>query len=106
MNDIEIEPRELAAALHGEGGVCLLDCREDWEYETANIAGSTLIPMNSIPERVDEIPVGRPVVVICHSGRRSLNVAQWLRGRGIEARSLAGGIDRWSAEIDPTVPRY
>lgn len=106
MDEIEIEPQQLAEKIAAGNAGYLLDCREEWEYEAASIAGSTLIPMRAIPQQLGEIPKDRAVVVVCHSGRRSLDVAVWLREQGIEARSLSGGIDRWSLEIDPQVPRY
>jgi len=84
----------------------LLDVREPWEYQTARIEGSTLIPMRQVPQRASEVPGGKPVVVHCHHGGRSLQVVRWLRQHGIEARNMTGGIDRWSVEIDSTVPRY
>lgn len=106
MDEFEIEPLELSEQLKAGNQVYLLDCREPWEFEEASIAGSELIPMQTIPHRLALIPTDRPVVVVCHSGRRSMDVALWLRGQGIRARSLSGGIDRWSLEIDPAVPRY
>ena len=106
MDDVQIEPQELSGSIEAGNNVYLLDCREAWEYEEASIAGSTLIPMHSIPQQLSDIPKDRPVVVVCHSGRRSMDVALWLRQQGIAARSLSGGIDRWSLEIDPNVPRY
>jgi rhodanese-related sulfurtransferase len=87
----------------------LLDCRGADEYATASIAGATLIPMNELPDRVAELGAdkARRIVVHCHHGGRSLRVANWLRGQGyLQAQSLAGGIDAWSQEIDPAVPRY
>ncbi|HLI34524.1 MAG TPA: rhodanese-like domain-containing protein [Terriglobia bacterium] len=106
MDEIQIEPQALSESLQAGENIFLLDCREPWEYESASIAGSVLIPMGSIPQNLDKIPSDRPVVVICHSGMRSLDVAFWLRQQGIQARSLSGGIDQWSQEIDPSVPRY
>ena len=87
----------------------LLDCREQSEYDTACIAGSSLIPMNEIPDRVSEIEAYRskPIVVFCHGGIRSLRVTNWLREQGFNsAQSMIGGIDAWSQEIDSNVPRY
>jgi len=106
-NTSEIEPQVLAERLKvHEEKLFLIDCREPWEYELARIEGATLIPMRQVPQNVERIPKNIPVVVYCHHGMRSLNVTGWLRQRGIEAQSLRGGIDRWSLEIDPTVPRY
>jgi rhodanese-related sulfurtransferase len=68
-----------------------------------------LIPLPELDERAEELEAfrGRPVVVYCHHGVRSLQVVNWLREQGVEAcQSMAGGIDRWSLEIDPSVPRY
>ena len=87
----------------------LLDCREADEYATANIAQAKLMPMSEIAERLNELEPHRQrsIVVHCHSGGRSLRVVRWLREQGYsQAQSMAGGIDQWSKEIDPAVPRY
>lgn len=105
-NAMEIEPHALAEVIKAKGRLFLLDCREQWEYETSRIEGATLIPMRQVLRSLERIPKEGPVVVYCHHGMRSLNVAGWLRRQGIEAQSLRGGIDRWSLEIDPAVPRY
>ena len=69
-----------------------------------------LIPMDTIPrhlDRLEELAESATLIVFCHHGVRSANVVHWLRGQGIAAcQSMAGGIDRWSTEVDPTVPRY
>ena len=106
MDDLTIEPREVHEMMQKGVKFFLLDCREPGEYETARIEGATLIPMRQIPQKVGGIPQDRPVVVYCHSGMRSLNAASWLKQQGVNALSMDGGIDRWSAEIDPQVPRY
>ena len=63
--------------------------------------------MGSVPANLQSLDSGDPVVCYCHHGMRSLDVAVWLRGQGVEnVRSLAGGIDRWSLEVDSQVPRY
>ncbi len=103
---LEIEPQALVEMMKSQGGLFLLDCREPWEHETARIEGATLIPMRQVPQSLERIPKDVPVVVYCHHGMRSLNVTGWLRQSGIEAQSLRGGIDCWSLEIDPKVPRY
>jgi rhodanese-related sulfurtransferase len=109
---MEITPGELAQALRSNaGGVALIDCREPEEHAAARIGGATLIPMGETASRMSEIEdvadEAEHVVVYCHHGVRSLRVVSLLRAAGIDdAVSLAGGIDRWSLEIDPGVPRY
>lgn len=100
----QITPTELNEKL---GQVLLLDCREQWEHDACAIAGSRLIPMKQVPQRLEELKAEtREIVVYCHHGMRSLSVANYLRAQGVPALSLSGGIDRWSQEIDPAVPRY
>jgi rhodanese-related sulfurtransferase len=97
-------PNELKEKL---GSVLLLDCREPWEYDKCSIAGARLIPMKQVPQRLDELKAeNREIVVYCHHGMRSLSVANYLRAQGLAALSLTGGIDRWSQEVDASVPRY
>ena len=108
---LELDAPEAAAVLReaSPGAVLLLDCRTPEEHATARIAGAVLIPMQEISARLGEIEAWRakPIVVHCHHGVRSLRVAQWLRERGFAgARSLRGGIEAWSIEVDPSVPRY
>jgi rhodanese-related sulfurtransferase len=109
MLDVEITPRDLAAQLQLKAAsLILLDVREPWEFATAQIAGSKSMPMGEIPSRAfQELDPEAHIVTVCHAGVRSLNVAMWMRNQGFEkVQSLAGGIDAWSREIDPTVPRY
>jgi rhodanese-related sulfurtransferase len=104
---LEISPREAARLLTEGKGVLLVDVREPWEYEICRIDGAKLVPMGSVPANLQALDTEDEVICYCHHGVRSLDVAVWLRGQGVEkARSLAGGIDRWSAEIDLGVPRY
>lgn len=84
----------------------LVDCREPWEWELVHLDGCRLVPLGELPDRVAECPTDRPVVVYCHHGVRSLRAAFVLRAAGVPARSLAGGIDRYSEEVDPSLPRY
>jgi rhodanese-related sulfurtransferase len=86
----------------------LLDVREPWEFEAANLPDSLPMPMGDVTSRAHaELDPDAHIVVLCHHGQRSLSVAMWLRGQGFErAQSLAGGIDGWSRAIDPKVPRY
>ncbi|NYF80721.1 rhodanese-related sulfurtransferase [Granulicella arctica] len=86
----------------------LLDVREPWEYQTAHLPDSLFMPMGDVPSRAhQELDPDDHIVVLCHHGLRSLNVAMWLRAQGFErAQSLAGGIDAFSRTIDPNLPRY
>ena len=103
----EISPDAYATQRRQPDAPLLLDVREAWEAEIASIPGATLIPMGDIPSRLQELDPDRPIVVLCHHGARSLNVAMWLRNQGFEhAQSLAGGIEQWSRSIDPSTPRY
>jgi adenylyltransferase/sulfurtransferase len=106
---MDIEPAELAQALGGGGkpvAFQLLDIREPWEWSLARIGDPQLLPMGSLEEECASLDRGRELVVYCHHGARSIVAVDWLRARGFRARNLAGGIDRWSREIDPSVPRY
>jgi rhodanese-related sulfurtransferase len=107
MLDFEISPTE-AAALLKESKARFIDVREPWEFATAKIDGSVLIPMGDVPSRAhQELDPDERLVILCHHGQRSLNTAVWLRNQGFEqVQSLRGGIDAWSAEVDPSVSRY
>ena len=107
MLDPEITAEAYANARLQRPAPLLLDVREPWENAQCRIEGSVLIPMGSIPSMVQKLDTDEPVICYCHHGMRSLDVVNWLRHQGISsAKSLAGGIDRWSLEIDPRVPRY
>jgi adenylyltransferase/sulfurtransferase len=104
----QITPTELAARL-GKEPVYLLDVRQPWEHETASLPGSALIPLNELDARLAEVqpPDGSLLVAYCHHGVRSLTAAHVLQRNGFtNVASLAGGIDAWSLEVDPSVPRY
>jgi rhodanese-related sulfurtransferase len=106
---LETDCRTVKAALNAGDPLVLLDCREQSEYELVRIDSARLVPMSELQQRVaelDDIRAAR-IVVYCHHGVRSRQVAKWLRGQGFaNVQSLAGGIDRWSKEIDPALPRY
>lgn len=89
--------------------VYLVDVRQPWEHEIAALPDQVLIPLDQLIDRHDEVtpPAGALVVTYCHHGVRSLNAAAiLLRAGHARVASLAGGIDRWSLEIDANVPRY
>jgi len=107
FEDLEIAPREVQERLVRGDAFLFVDVREKWEHDTASIQGSTLIPLREIPSHLGRLQLASKVVLFCHHGVRSMDAAVWLRSNGVEtARSMAGGIDRWSSEIDPQVPRY
>jgi|SRR5450432_1665248 rhodanese-related sulfurtransferase len=105
--NIEITPTEVNSRLAQGEKFAFIDVREQWEYDTAHIEGSTLVPLREIPASLPQLQSAGEIVFFCHHGMRSLDAAAWLRSQGVNnARSMSGGIDRWSAEIDPSIPRY
>jgi adenylyltransferase/sulfurtransferase len=103
----EISVQELKRRLDANEPLTLIDVREPYEYEVARIESANLIPLGELPARLDEIASSRDVIVHCHSGARSAHAVQMLRESGRRnAFNLAGGIDAWSREVDPAVPRY
>ena len=106
---MEVDCRTLKQKLDAGADFLLLDCRERDEHSLVRIEGSTLIPMSELQTRAAELDRDRQkeIIVHCHHGGRSLQVTAWLRQQGFaNVHSLAGGIDRWATEIDPTLPRY
>ncbi|MCC6363482.1 MAG: hypothetical protein IT165_08140 [Bryobacterales bacterium] len=107
---LEITPQETRSHIETGARVLLIDCREPHEHAVCRIEGAHLIPMNTVPARLQEIDAAADearVIVYCHHGVRSLSVVSWLRRQGVgSCQSMTGGIERWSLEIDPSVPRY
>jgi rhodanese-related sulfurtransferase len=107
LANIEVTPREVSARLERGDKFLFVDVREKWEYETSRIEGAVLIPLREIPANLQRLAGAREVVFFCHHGVRSMDAAAWMRSQGIEgAQSMSGGIDRWTTEVDPLVPRY
>ena len=85
----------------------VLDVREPWEQEVCLIPESLTIPMQQVPARLQELPADTDIVVVCHHGMRSLQVAGFLRQSGFERiYNLTGGIAAWADQVDPDMPRY
>ena len=104
---IEITVAELEALRKRGETPVLVDVREPHEYAIAHIEGSRLIPLGTLPARMSELDPGAPTVIFCHRGPRSLRATELLRRSGFaNVLNLKGGIDAWSREIDPGVPRY
>lgn len=103
----QLTPHQLQTLLLERPDTILLDVREDEEVAFNHIPGYTHIPMNLIPLRQNELPDDRPIVLYCHHGIRSQHAAMYLANAGFDQLyNLKGGIDAWSIEVDPTVPRY
>jgi molybdopterin/thiamine biosynthesis adenylyltransferase/rhodanese-related sulfurtransferase len=103
----EMSPQELKRRMDTGEQFELIDVREPFEYEIARIDGAKLIPLGEIAERLNELSGERPIVVHCHSGTRSAQATRLLQQRGFaNVYNLEGGIDAWSAQIDPNVPKY
>ena len=101
--------RELARQIANDHAVHFVDVRQPWENDLAALPSSVLLPLNELSARVGELEVPKDayVVVYCHHGLRSLTGAKILERAGFtNVVSLAGGIDAWSCEVDPEVPRY
>lgn len=111
----QVRPADLAAWLQAQtGGIAtavVLDVREPWELQTASVRANGFeliaIPMGEVPARMGELSPQTPVACLCHHGARSQRVAAFLAHNGFtQVANIAGGIDAWSSELDPAVPRY
>jgi rhodanese-related sulfurtransferase len=104
----EISPTEVQQRIAAGEALTLIDVRELPEHEICRINGATLIPMNEIPKQLENLRKAEPpLIVFCHHGVRSLRVVSWLREQGIaDCASMSGGIEAWSLQVDPSVPRY
>ncbi len=103
----QIPVRELQERMASGQPFILLDVREPYEVEMARIEGANLIPLGELPARWQELDGEKEIFVFCHSGVRSERAAEFLRSAGLaKVANVAGGIDAWSQEIDPEVPRY
>jgi rhodanese-related sulfurtransferase len=103
----EITPSELKARRDAGTGPLVIDVREKWELDVAHIPDVLHIPMGEIPGRVGELDAGREIVVMCRSGGRSMQVAQFMDRNGFKnVANLTGGILAWSRDVDPSVRTY
>lgn len=105
--DYEILPEDLRKKLEGGDAPRLVDVRRADELAICSLPGALHLPLDELQDRLDELEPEKEIVVFCHHGVRSLSATAFLRNQGFRnVSSLAGGIDRWSLEIDPSVPRY
>ena len=103
---LEIAPHALASRIAERDDVQLIDVREPYEWEISRIEGARLIPLGELAAALPSLDATREVVVYCRSGKRSGDAARQLQGAGFRVRSLAGGILRWSDDVDPTISKY
>ena len=104
----QITAKQLADRLAAGERVYLLDVRQPAEHALAALPASQLVPLNELPARLAEVqvPEGSTLVVYCHHGIRSMHGGMFLAQHGFAPLSLEGGIEAWSCEVDPSVPRY
>ena len=106
----EISPADAKKRLNDSNKTILVDVREPEECAVAHLGSAEYVPMSLVPaafQRLEGLAEAGDLLVLCHHGVRSLQVVVWLRERGLEnCYSVAGGIDRWSRELDPAIPRY
>ena len=93
--------------IRGGSGVGLLDVREPFEHQIVSLEGAELIPLDQLPEQWQRLDPQQELIVYCHTGVRSAHAVEWLRKQGFDkAVNLAGGIEAWANEVDPSIPRY
>lgn len=103
----DITPTEFVRLREDDARWQVLDVREPWEFAVSSIDNAILMPMGDVPSRVNELDSARPTAVLCHSGIRSRNVAEFLAQQGFtKLINIAGGINAWSQEVDATVKQY
>lgn len=100
-------PVELSERLAQGDRLTVIDVREPLELEIAKLPGATHVPLGTLPDRVGELDRDDPLVLVCHHGIRSASACAWLVREGFsKVTNLSGGIDGWSTDVDPEVPRY
>jgi rhodanese-related sulfurtransferase len=103
----EIPPQELKRRQDSGEPLRLIDVREPWEVAIASVPGAVNIPLNELPQRLQELDPQADIVVMCKVGGRSARAAAFLQTRGfLHVANLAGGIDAWTQDIDPTLQSY
>lgn len=106
LTGFEVSPFEVAPRVQ-KGEVMVVDVREPHEWEIVHLEGARLVPLGTLPDRANELPLNQDIVVHCHHGQRSAQAVQFLRTLGFKrVWNLRGGIDAWAAQVDPSLPRY
>jgi rhodanese-related sulfurtransferase len=103
----QLSPAEALQRLRELPAVCLLDVREQWEWDLVRLEGAQHMPMNEVPQRWQSLPEDAPILVLCHHGVRSNAVAHYLQKSGVDCvYNIRGGIDAWANEVDSTLAKY
>jgi rhodanese-related sulfurtransferase len=104
---MELTVQELRDLIASGRTPVIVDVREPWEFDLGHIAGSVLMPLGELPERMAELDQAAETVTICHTGRRSLQAAHFMHASGFgRVRSVKGGVEAWAVQVDPTMARY
>jgi adenylyltransferase/sulfurtransferase len=104
---VSITVQELKQKLDQGEKLVLIDVREPWEYNIAKISGAQLIPLGTLASEYKKLDPTAEIVMHCHMGMRSMDATQFLLQQGFKhVKNLTGGINAWSQQIDPSVPRY
>lgn len=107
MSVQHLTPKAVAARLAAPNPPVILDVREAWEYDIAHLTPSELIPLSTLPGAVHRLDPQQEYALLCHHGMRSEMAANWLAQHGFTRLiNIDGGIDAWSEEVEPTLPRY
>ena len=107
MSIAQLTPQQVQDCLKKPPAPLLLDVREEWEFEHVSLPESQHVPLAELPAMVHELDPEQPIVCICHHGMRSLRAVHFLAHHGFaEVHDLAGGIDAWAVQQDPTMARY
>jgi rhodanese-related sulfurtransferase len=103
----QLSPAEANKILGEQEDVRLIDVREKWEYETAKIDNSELMPLSEFQNHIPKLKPEDNLIIVCHHGNRSFTVSSFLVQNGFKnVSNLDGGIDAWAQEVDPTIPTY
>ncbi len=103
----DLNPAEVKQILENKSGTRLIDVREEWEHKIAHLEGSELMPMSNFIQHMNELGKDDELIFYCHTGVRSANICSYLADKGFRNLiNLKGGIEAWSREIDPSIPRY
>jgi adenylyltransferase/sulfurtransferase len=107
MSIQHLNPADVAALLTGDDAPIIIDVREPWEYDLVHLPVSTPIPLNSLASKASDLDPSRSYALLCHHGMRSEMAANWLMQHGFSRLiNIDGGIDAWSMDVDPSLPRY